>query len=63
MTFLLGFALFVVGAGILIVSVEGLVESVIKRAAAVGVSGLALGLLATSLDPESTAAGVAAAFK
>lgn len=55
--------LFVVGTGILIASVEGLVESVIKRAATIGVSGLALGLLATSLDPESTAIGVAAAFK
>lgn len=63
MTLLWGAVLFVVGAGILIASVEGLVESVIKRAAAIGVSGLALGLLATSLDPESTATGVAAAFK
>lgn len=63
MTLLWGAVLFVAGAGILIASVEGLVESVIKRAAAIGVSGLALGLLATSLDPESTATGVAAAFK
>lgn len=63
MTLLLGVALFAAGAGILIASVEGLVESVIERAATIGVSGLALGLLATSLDPESTATGVAAAFK
>ena len=63
MTLLWGTVLFVAGAGVLIASVEGLVESVIKRAAATGVSGLALGLLATSLDPESTATGVAAAFK
>lgn len=63
MSLLWGAGLFVAGAGILIASVEGLVESVIKRAATIGVSGLALGLLATSLDPESTATGLAAAFK
>lgn len=63
MTLLWGAALFFAGAGILIASVEGLVESVIKRATAIGVSGLALGLLATSLDPESTATRVAAALK
>lgn len=63
MTLLWGVALFVAGAGILIASVEGLVESVIKRAAVIGVSGLTLSLLATSLDPESTATGVAAALK
>lgn len=63
MTFVWGGLLFGVGLAIMLASDEGLVKSVAARAAALGVSGLALGALSTSLDPESTGAGLAAASK
>ena len=63
MNFVLGAVLFGLGLAVMLGSVEGLVKSVSARAAALGVSGVALGALSTSLDPESTGAGLAAAFK
>lgn len=63
MTLLWGALLFGAGIALMLASVEGLVKTVVGRAAALGISGLALGALSTSLDPESTGTGIAAAFK
>lgn len=63
MTVLWGALLFGAGIALMLASVEGLVKTVVGRATALGISGLALGALSTSLDPESTGAGIAAAYK
>lgn len=63
MTLLWSALLFGAGIVLMLASVEGLVKTVVGRATALGLSGLALGALSTSLDPESTGAGIAAAFK
>lgn len=63
MSLVWGALLFAAGVVCLVGSIERLVDSVVARARLLGVSGLALGVLATSFDPESTAAGVAASLK
>ena len=51
------------GVGLLVWGAERLVKGVCARAALIGASVLVIGLLATSADLESTAAGLAAARK
>jgi len=51
------------GLALMIAGVESLIKTVKARAALAGVSALALGLLSTSADFESTAAGIANARK
>jgi len=52
-----------IGIALLIAGVERLVKTVRHRAAVAGASALVLGLLATSVDLESTAAGIASAAR
>ena len=52
-----------IGIALLITGVERLVKTVRHRAAVAGASALVLGLLATSVDLESTAAGIASAAR